>query len=278
MIIDVTDRFPLVDTTYRWKYDKADIDEDAIHHTATLFEADDLTPGQELAHLDVIYHYHVHYRGFGGIGYHGVSFKSGRRYRTAPWDRIGANVYSENDHLRGWAAAGYFHDRVPPQAQREGLAELMLEGSRDLGRDVAAVPHLKYGGTTCPGDRWREWVPRLPGLAQQMREEREMPSYPLKSIQKKTGGAVYATDGTYKWGITSGTLWNEMKAAGLVEPGQLTRVSDNLWQRIANRPTPLTAAQVRAALKAVLPAAGAPMDVDALAEAVVNKLAQRMQD
>lgn len=22
-------------------------------------------------------------------------------------------------------------------------------------------PHLAYGGTTCPGDRWREWVPQL---------------------------------------------------------------------------------------------------------------------
>lgn len=128
-------------------------------------------------------------------------------------------------------------------------------------------------------------------------------SYPLKSIQKTTGGAVYATDGIYKWGITSNTLWTEMKAAGLVEPGQLAKVSDNLWNRIANRPTPLTGAQVRqivkyeadhywlpkiqkpltaaqvsAAVKSVLPAAGAAVDVDALAEAVADKLAERMKE
>ena len=173
MIIDVTDRFPLVDTTYRWKYDKAGIDADAIHHTATLFEALDLTQEQELAHLAVIYKYHVEYRGMGGIAYHGVSFKSGRRYKTAPWGRLGANVQFENDHLRGWAAVGLFNGRVPPRAQLEGLAELTLEGWRDLGYDVPAVPHLRYGGTSCPGDRWSEWVPKLPGLARRMREEQE---------------------------------------------------------------------------------------------------------
>ncbi len=26
-------------------------------------------------------------------------------------------------------------------------------------------PHLAYGGTTCPGERWREWVPQLRAAA-----------------------------------------------------------------------------------------------------------------
>ena len=26
---------------------------------------------------------------------------------------------------------------------------------------VPTMPHRYWGGTTCPGDRWREWVPQL---------------------------------------------------------------------------------------------------------------------
>ncbi len=60
--------------------------------------------------------------------------------------------------------------------------------------------------------------------------------YPLKAIKRATHGAVYATDGIYKWGITSSALWTEMKKKGLLENGQLAVVSDNLWNRISNRP------------------------------------------
>lgn len=32
-------------------------------------------------------------------------------------------------------------------------------------------PHLHYGGTSCPGARWPEWVPQLAARAREMREE-----------------------------------------------------------------------------------------------------------
>jgi hypothetical protein len=89
-----------------------------------------------------------------------------------------------------------------------------------------------------------DWSRFFAELRNEVQEENDM----LKAIQKESGGAVYATDGIYKWGIPSDTLWTEMKAKNLIAPG-LTKVSQFLFDRIKDRPATvgsgLSAAQLR---------------------------------
>jgi N-acetyl-anhydromuramyl-L-alanine amidase AmpD len=96
-----------------------------------------------------------------------------------------------------------------------------------------------------------DWSRFFAELRNEVQEENDM----LKAIQKESGGAVYATDGIYKWGIPSDTLWTEMKAKNLIAPG-LTKVSQFLFDRIKDRPATvgsgLSAAQLRAAVKEAL--------------------------
>lgn len=125
MIIDVTARYPLAPVWWRGSYGPDDVDVIVIHHTAMGQLPADASEDDELAVLDCIYAFHVNARGFGGIGYHGVAFASGRTYLTCPLDRWGAHVAFENNHLWGFAAAGDYSGSIPPDGALRGLAELI---------------------------------------------------------------------------------------------------------------------------------------------------------
>lgn len=129
-MIDVTARYPLADVWWRGAYSPAAITDTAIHHTAMGDLPADASVDDELAVLDCIYAFHVNARGFGGIGYHGVAFPSGRAYLTCPLDRWGAHVAFENDHLWGFAAAGTYTNSVPPGGVLRGLSELVALADR----------------------------------------------------------------------------------------------------------------------------------------------------
>lgn len=130
-------------------------------------------------------------------------------------------------------------------------------------------PHNYYGGTTCPG-RVMGQVRTIRGLIPE--EEDDM----LTAIQKEGSRAVYATDGIYKWGIPNPTMWAEMRASKIIAPG-LVKVTANLFDRIRRRPVALTKADIEAACKAALPA-GTSVDIPALARAVADEMARRMED
>ncbi len=124
-ITDVTARFPLASVWWRGEYgSNDDLTDIAIHHTQTLFLTANATSTDELNQLAVIYQYHWG-KGYGGIGYHGIAFPSGRVYLTAPLDRWGANVLGENDHVWGFAGAGDFTNSIPPAGILHGLGELV---------------------------------------------------------------------------------------------------------------------------------------------------------
>ena len=88
-------------------------------------------------------------------------------------------------------------------------------------------PHLYWGGTSCPGAQWPEWVPQLRAAVLQ---EDDM----LFAIQREGSGAVYATDGIHKWGIPRMTMWKELQDKGLMRSG-LIQLSATTFDRI--RPT-----------------------------------------
>lgn len=125
MILNVTDRYPLVNEWWRGVYTPEDITDIVLHHTVMGELPADASLDDELAVLDCIYAFHVNTRGFGGIGYHGVAFPSRRAYLTCPLNRWGAHVAFENNHLWGFAAAGDYTNGVPPEGTLRGLAELI---------------------------------------------------------------------------------------------------------------------------------------------------------
>lgn len=132
-VIDVTSRYPLASVWWRGEYTADDITDIVIHHTMTGETLVDASVDDELAVLDCIYAFHVNTRGFGGIGYHGVAFASGRSYLTCSLTRWGAHVALENDHLWGFAAAGDYRNGVPPEGTLRGLGELVALADRTKG-------------------------------------------------------------------------------------------------------------------------------------------------
>ena len=169
-MIDVTAQFPIPLVWPRLLMDLARVDAIAVHHTAVdprgggeallLFPAAEMTQEDELNHIRVIHLYHKS-KGFGGFAYHFIVFPSGRVYYIVPLTQWGAHVFGENDHLPGIVLAGDFTSTVPGLPQREGAAEAISTVYDALGRRVPIRPHRAWGGTVCPGNTWREWVPRL---------------------------------------------------------------------------------------------------------------------
>ena len=160
-ITDVTGRFPLESVWWRQPFaSNQDITDIAIHHTVTFFLSTNATVGDELNQLAMIYRSHLN-RGLGGIGYHGVSFPSGRAYLTSPLTHWGAHVAGENDDKWGFAAAGTYTDVVPPLALRQGLAELIAMADSARIKKLPLSPHRRWTATTCPGNPWQQWVPTL---------------------------------------------------------------------------------------------------------------------
>lgn len=133
MVIDVTARYPLASVWWRGEYTPEDITDIVIHHTMTGETPADASVDDELAVLDCIYTFHVNTRVFGGIGYHGIAFPSGRAYQTCPLTRWGAHVAFENDHLWGFAAAGDYTNGVPPEGTLRGLRDLIVLADRTKG-------------------------------------------------------------------------------------------------------------------------------------------------
>jgi len=161
---DLTAHFPIARAWPRQTSAPADITDNAIHHTATLYLSPNATPTDEINQIAVIHEYHIR-RGFGGFGYHGIAFPSGHAYLITPLDQWGANVANENNHIHGYAAAGTYTTVPPPAQLQAALARLIAAGRRYLQRTVPDRPHRHWGGTACPGDPWAAWVPALAALA-----------------------------------------------------------------------------------------------------------------
>ncbi len=121
----------------------------AIHHTvgnnAVQSEA------EERATIRAIDQQHVA-QDFGGFGYHGIVFPSGRAYFCGSGQR--AHVKGRNHELRGWVFSGTFTNEQPTVAAFEGMKEALLAERRQFG-PVPIMGHREWAlpgeGTACPG-------------------------------------------------------------------------------------------------------------------------------
>ena len=111
---------------------------------------------------------------------------------------------------------------VPGDKQMEAAAVGINHIFAFLGREVEIGPHRKWGGTTCPGDRWRGWVPTLAVIAQEFRQEDD--NMMKMRFVKGPEGPEWATDGVHRIGVT-GQVKTDLINLGLAEPGDALPVT-----------------------------------------------------
>ncbi len=124
----------------------------AIHHTAVFFDQNS-TVQEEIDHIKAIDKYHDSL-GWGGFGYHGITFPSGRNYHCGTITRGRAHTSGRNHELRGWALAGDFSTTMPSLAQLDGLREslqFLLQDEPGLDMNDHNAWALPGRGTECPG-------------------------------------------------------------------------------------------------------------------------------
>lgn len=110
------------------------------------------TEAEERAVIRAIDRQHVG-QDFGGFGYHGITFPSGRSYYCGDGQR--AHVAKRNHQLRGWALHGTFTEQLPGPAQFAGLREALTAERSRFSWLVPIKGHREWAlpgeATQCPG-------------------------------------------------------------------------------------------------------------------------------
>ena len=132
MIISLTARYPVMNVPYRRAY-AAPVTKLVVHYLDFGDLPEDASQADELLVMDAVYGFHVNVRHWGGMGYHGIAFRSGRAYITADWNCWGAHTYAENDDSRGFAVAGKWENTVPPLTLRRSVAQLVARHDEVYG-------------------------------------------------------------------------------------------------------------------------------------------------
>jgi hypothetical protein len=174
-LVDVRRDFPSPAFRYR---DASNVRFVSIHHDAVFYDVaptPEANVRAEMERLDAVHRYHLQ-QGWGGIGYHTYGFPSGRLYLVGDFNTQRANVAGRNHESIGHCVAGDFTTRTPPIASQLVAAMAALAAWAHLGRLVAVLGHrdvaLASAPTSCPGDTWRQWVPRLPQAIEAIARQR----------------------------------------------------------------------------------------------------------
>lgn len=182
-----------------------DLDMQAVHHFAVDLQdffsypivPEELTQEEEESVVLIVDDYHDSppERDWGGIGYSFVVFPSERVYEFGPLTQQRAGVGSHNHHVVSWCVAGDFTSRIPRSgALRAGvdLGKLIHDRLGLVGMPVKG--HRYWGGTSCPGDTWKDWVPELEELIHNEEEDMKPPLYRIKDrpeVYYLAGGKLF---------------------------------------------------------------------------------------
>jgi hypothetical protein len=197
--------------------DRRETTDFSIHHTVTRPPADD--PAAELDSIMAVHNYHRDVMAFGGHGYHAACFESGRWWLVnANTDIARAGVGNRNTKLYHIAAYGTYSNSVPPDGMLYALSSA-LEFARDRYGDKPWGGHRDYMlpgfETTCPGNKWQEWVPTLGQEEEDMspedREWFELIKNVLSYVRDGQGNVLtgidalkYVTDPNQGWQLLEG--------------------------------------------------------------------------
>ena len=202
-IIDLTSRYPLPSFWWRGvRSGPGDVTTYALHYIDDegTVPGPDATQAEEIAYLDAIHRYHLAV-GYGGFGYHLAAFASGRVYLCTPLNRWGANGLGWTDEVIGVLLVFVGHV-IPPLSTREAAAKA-VEYSDDtyVGRSPLRPTkgHGELVATSCPGDRWQEWVPNL----RELTKEDEMTNEEEEAVLRLIQLYVKGTRGTFAADVRS---------------------------------------------------------------------------
>lgn len=141
----------------------------AIHHTVgqTAFPDKNFsgsTMDEEIAHIKAINEFHIG-KGYGGFGYNGIAFESGRCYSVGKMNGARAHVANHNNHLMGIVGAGTFTTQPMPLGVLLGLARMVKAGWKEYGTVTVKAHGLwvtdPAWATSCNGDMGRTQIPTI---------------------------------------------------------------------------------------------------------------------
>lgn len=157
----------------------------AAHHDAVAFDDIDknfngTTIDEERARMAASYRWHTKFfpqptplQGWNGrygwnwpgMGYHIYVFPSGRIYLVGPLETVRAHVAYRNTPLAGIVFAGDFTDELPAIGSVLAGGAAILWIWAQVERIIPTEGHRWHAvegwETSCPGDTYAEWVPKL---------------------------------------------------------------------------------------------------------------------
>lgn len=158
--IDLRDSIPGDSYNWGWNRPLSQVKYLAIHHTA----------GPDTQSPTEIANYHINHNGWGGIGYHFLISKDGTVYYVGDIGTARANVLNLNEQVIGICLVGNFTSgRVPSSQQLDSahlLSDFFINNYPDLinvssWEVVCGHKELPGQSTTCPGDNWPAWRPKI---------------------------------------------------------------------------------------------------------------------
>lgn len=158
--VDIRETLPGDSFNWSWVRPLFQVKYLAIHHSAS---PDNQSP-KEIAN------YHINNNGWGGIGYHFLIAKDGAVYYAGDISTARANVANLNEQVLGICLIGNFTSgRVPTNDQIDSahkLCDFLINNYDDLSSlnswdNVLGHKELPGQATTCPGDDWPSWKPKI---------------------------------------------------------------------------------------------------------------------
>ena len=158
--VDIRDSIPGDSFNWSWVRPLSEVKYLAIHHSAS----PDNQTSLEIAN------YHINNNDWGGIGYHFVITKDGTVYYVGDISTARANVVNLNEQVLGICLVGNFTSGSEPSSEQidsvHKLCNFFINDYSDLSNinswdNVAAHKDLPGQATTCPGDDWPSWKPKI---------------------------------------------------------------------------------------------------------------------
>ena len=172
-LVDVRHLFPTDGSAGR-RRDIARVIGVAVHHDGVLMAPGDRnysggTLDEDIQRLYAIYNRGLQ-AGWGGFPYHLVASPNGRLFLCLDLSCFGAHVAQRNHELLGVSLMGNFMLEAPSTTQLCAAGLAVAVCWRDPFSPGAVEAHYQWARptwpTSCPGDTWPIWGPRLDQFAQ----------------------------------------------------------------------------------------------------------------
>jgi len=153
-----------------------------IHHSVGQQDFADLNQSgtnmdEEIAHIKAIDAYHVRV-GYGGFGYNGIGFASGRGYVVGDGKQQRAGIYRRNHEIENFCLAGDFSIKTVPLGLVLIAARWVKAKWAQHGVELPVKGHMQWAlpesPTSCPGAVGLASVPTIVAAARNLRDRPDL--------------------------------------------------------------------------------------------------------